>query len=121
MVDFFTSWSQLQRIKTNTLLLLFFSLLLSCFGYAQEEKSSLDASVASNTFASLSKKTTETEEQIDKATEKYLSKLQKQEAKLKKKLFKKDSLLAKQLFTGVECMSSKESGLFVREGFCDLS
>jgi hypothetical protein len=87
---------------TKTLLLLFAS-FLHFVGNAQEAPNGAVLEIPSaNLYPQLSKKTTETEEDIDKATEKYLSKLQKQEAKLKRKIWKRDSTLAKQLFNGVE-------------------
>ncbi len=53
-------------------------------------------------YNALSKKSSQTEERLDRATDKYLAKLQKQEGILQKKLAKKDSLLAHSLFDGVE-------------------
>lgn len=52
-------------------------------------------------YASLSRKSADVEERLDRATEKYLHKLQKQETKLRDKIAKVDSLKAKELFTGI--------------------
>ena len=76
--------------------------MLGHCGFAQERSDTLSPALSEKTFAALSKKSTETGKDLDKATGKYLTKLQKQEAKLKAKLWSKDSALAKQLFSGME-------------------
>ena len=71
----------------------------ACLG---QDKVSTIAAPTQKPFASLAEKSLETQQKIDKATEKYLAKLLKQEQKLQKKILNKDSVLAKQLFDGME-------------------
>lgn len=78
-------------------------LCLSLTVHAQDRRQdTVTSPLSEKTFTTLSKKSLNVEEGLDKATLKYLQKLQKQEAKLKSKIAKVDSLKAKELFTGIE-------------------